>query len=126
VDLSEQQLERYSRHIILEEVGAAGQEELLTSRALIIGAGGLGAPAALYLAAAGVIGCLQATEALKYLLGKGDLVSNALLTWNALRMDFRKVKVRRDPHCAVCGAQPSITALQDEAAPVCDLRQANR
>jgi molybdopterin/thiamine biosynthesis adenylyltransferase len=75
---------------------------------------------------AGVIGCLQATEAVKYLLGKGDLISNGLLTWNALRMEFRKVKVKRNPACAVCGARPSITTLQDEAAPVCDLRQANR
>ena len=266
MDLSEEQLERYSRHIILQEVGAAGQERLLASRVLIIGAGGLGSPAALYLAAAGVgtlgivdsdevdlsnlqrqiihhtadlgrakiasaaakmsainpgirvvqhafraeaanilpliaeydfvidgtdnfaakflindacvlgkkpfshagilrfdgqlitvlpgatacyrcvfnqppppnavpscsqagvlgvvagvIGCLQATEAVKFLLGKGDLVTNALLTWNALRMDFRKVRVNRNPKCPVCGPQPTITQLQDEAAAVCDL-----
>ena len=49
-----EQLERYSRHIILKEVGAKGQKKLLNSSVLIIGAGGLGAPAALYLAAAGV------------------------------------------------------------------------
>ncbi len=267
MDLSDEQLERYSRHIILEDVGPAGQERLLASRILIIGAGGLGAPAALYLAAAGVgtigiadgdtvdlsnlqrqvihhtadlgrakvasaaakmaainpdvtvrtyrerveaanalaviadydfvidgtdnfaakflindacvlgrkpfshagilrfdgqlmtvlpgasacyrcvfnappppdavpscsqagvlgvvagvIGCLQASEALKYLLGRGQLISDALLTWNALRMDFRKVKVRRNPSCPVCAANPTITTLQDEAAPVCDLR----
>jgi molybdopterin/thiamine biosynthesis adenylyltransferase len=51
---SNDQLERYSRHIILKDIGVSGQKRLLESRALIIGAGGLGAPAALYLAAAGV------------------------------------------------------------------------
>ena len=49
-----EQLERYSRHIILKEVGAKGQKKLLNASVLIIGAGGLGAPAAMYLAAAGV------------------------------------------------------------------------
>ncbi len=54
MSLTEQQIERYSRHIILEQVGGVGQEKLLSSRVLIIGAGGLGAPAGLYLAAAGI------------------------------------------------------------------------
>ena len=52
--LSEEQLERYSRHIMLEEIGEQGQEKLLNSCVLIIGAGGLGSPAAMYLAAAGI------------------------------------------------------------------------
>jgi len=54
VDLNEQQIERYSRQIILEEVGGAGQEKLLSSKVLIVCAGGLCAPAGLYLASAGV------------------------------------------------------------------------
>jgi len=52
--MNDDQLLRYSRHIMLPQVELAGQEKLLASRALIIGAGGLGSPAAMYLAAAGV------------------------------------------------------------------------
>ncbi|MDZ4246616.1 MAG: HesA/MoeB/ThiF family protein, partial [Dehalococcoidia bacterium] len=51
---TEEQLQRYSRHIILKQVGGKGQRKLLQTRALLIGAGGLGSPVALYLAAAGV------------------------------------------------------------------------
>ena len=54
VRLSQQQKIRYSRHLLIPEVGSAGQARLLESKVLLIGAGGLGSPAALYLAAAGV------------------------------------------------------------------------
>jgi adenylyltransferase/sulfurtransferase len=53
-ELSEAQFHRYARHLILDEVGEEGQEKLLASRVLIVGAGGLGSPLLLYLAAAGV------------------------------------------------------------------------
>jgi molybdopterin/thiamine biosynthesis adenylyltransferase/rhodanese-related sulfurtransferase len=54
VVLNQEQKQRYSRHLLIPEVGAQGQKRLLESKALLIGAGGLGSPAALYLAAAGV------------------------------------------------------------------------
>lgn len=52
--LSDKQLDRYARHIVLKEIGGAGQVHLLESRIVVIGAGGIGSPALLYLAAAGV------------------------------------------------------------------------
>ena len=52
--MNDQQLLRYSRHILLDEIDIAGQEKLLAAHALIIGAGGLGSPAAFYLASAGI------------------------------------------------------------------------
>jgi molybdopterin/thiamine biosynthesis adenylyltransferase len=265
---TEEQIERYSRHIILKEVGGKGQQKLLDGKVMIIGAGGLGSPIALYLAAAGVgtigiadadlvelsnlqrqiahqtkdigepkvlsarakmeamnpdvrvntyhawinagnirdiideydfvidgtdnfaakflindacvlagkpyshggirhfvgqtltfipgqsacyrcifptpppkdaiptcsqagvlgvlpgvIGMLQATEALKYLLGMGELLAGRLLVYDALAMTFRTVQVRRNPHCPICGENPTITKLKDEleALNVCDL-----
>jgi len=258
-ELSAAQLDRYSRHILLPEVGERGQEKLLKGRVLLLGAGGLGAPAALYLAAAGVgtiglvdadtvdasnlqrqiihatsrlgmtkvdsaevaindlnpdvkvvkyqervnasnvdrifgagwdaivdgcdnfptrylvndaslfhkipvshgsifrfdgqvttfmpfqgpcyrclypepppahlapscaeagvlgilpgvVGVIQATEAIKLILGKGDPLVGRLLTYDSLRMNFRTLKLRRDKNCPACGENPTIKGYID-------------
>ena len=59
----------------------------------------------------GVIGLVQATEAIKVLLGVGETLIGRLLTYDALGMRFREVRLRRDPNCPVCGQHPSITDL---------------
>ncbi len=257
---TETQIERYSRHIILKEVGGKGQKKLLDGKVLIIGAGGLGSPAALYLAAAGVgvigiadadvvdlsnlqrqvihhtpdvgkpkvvsarekmeainpdvkvttyqewvhaenildiirdydfvidgtdnfaakflindacvmagkpyshggilhfigqtmtvkpgespcyrcifpappprdsiptcsqagvigvlpgvIGSIQATEAVKFLIGVGELLTGRLLIYDAEGMEFRNVSMKRNPRCPLCGEHPTILELKDEA-----------
>jgi len=59
-------------------------------------------------AVAGMLGTIQAAEALKYLLGIGDLLTNRVLTLNALTMEQRMVRTKRNLHCAVCGSHRSI------------------
>lgn len=270
MSFSNEQLERYSRHIILKEVGVKGQKKLLGSKVLVIGTGGLGAPAAMFLAAAGVgtiglvdfdsvdlsnlqrqiihqtkdvgkpkvqsgretinemnpdvdvvtykewvssyniidiikdrdydfiidgtdnfpakflindacvlaekpfshagiirfqgqtmtyvpgkgpcyrcifknppppdavptckqagvlgvmggvIGTIQAAEAIKYILGIGELLNGYLLTYDALKMEFRKVKLSHNKNCAICGESPTIKELIDYEQAACDLKQ---
>ena len=64
MSLTDEQSERYSRNILLDQIGVAGQEKLLASKVLVVGLGGLGSPAVMYLAAAGVgtIGLLDGDE----------------------------------------------------------------
>ena len=78
--MDDQQLLRYSRHILVDEIGIEGQEKLLASHALIIGAGGLGSPAAIYLASAG-IGTLSIAD--------GDTVDLSNLQRQILHTDAR-------------------------------------
>jgi adenylyltransferase/sulfurtransferase len=76
----------------------------------------------------GLVGSIQATEALKLILGIGESLSSRLLLIDALSMSFREVKLRRNPACPLCGDNPTVTELIDyevfcglaapEAAPV--------
>ena len=69
----------------------------------------------------GVIGSLQAMEAIKYLIGVGDLLTGYLLTFDALTMEFHKVKLPKDTHdCAVCGDHPTILEPIDYEQEVCE------
>ena len=61
----------------------------------------------------GIIGCVQALEAVKLLLGQGDALVGRLLLFDALRMRFREMRLRRDPACPVCGDEPTIHELID-------------
>ncbi len=214
--LNNDEIKRYSRHLIMPEVGLDGQRKLKAGRVLCVGAGGLGSPAAMYLAAAGVgaiglvdfdlvdfsnlqrqiihgtpdvgrsklasaptryltndacvllgkpnaygsifrfegqasvfatrngpcyrclypeppppglvpscaeggvlgvlpgiIGVIQATEALKLIAGIGEPLIGRFLLYDALKMRFRELKVPKDPECPVCGLHPTITKLID-------------
>jgi len=71
---------------------------------------------------AGMLGTIQATECLKYLIGKGDLLTNRLLQFNALTMEFRTVRIKKNKQCIICGESPTITELQDYEPPICDLK----
>jgi len=61
----------------------------------------------------GIIGTIQATEAIKLIVGAGDSLIGRLLLFDALRMTFRTLKLKRDPECPVCGDHPTVKALID-------------
>jgi len=61
----------------------------------------------------GLIGCIQATEAVKLILGKGRTLVGRLLLYDALQMSFQEFRVRRNPKCPLCGDKPSISKLLD-------------
>ncbi|MBI4202303.1 MAG: molybdopterin-synthase adenylyltransferase MoeB [Chloroflexi bacterium] len=61
----------------------------------------------------GIVGSIQAVETIKLILGLGDTLTGRLLIFDALDMDFRQVKVRRNPNCPVCGEHPTVTELID-------------
>jgi molybdopterin/thiamine biosynthesis adenylyltransferase/rhodanese-related sulfurtransferase len=61
----------------------------------------------------GIIGTIQATEAIKLIAGIGEPLIGRFLIYDALRMRFRELRLPKDPHCAVCGAQPTIRKLRE-------------
>ena len=61
----------------------------------------------------GTVGCIQATEVVKYVLGKGDLLEGRLLMYDAMGMTFEEVPVRSNPNCPVCGDEPEIESVED-------------
>jgi sulfur-carrier protein adenylyltransferase/sulfurtransferase len=61
----------------------------------------------------GLVGVIQATEAIKLILGKGETLAGRLLLVEALGMRFRELKLKRNPECPVCGDQPTVTELMD-------------
>lgn len=68
----------------------------------------------------GIVGCLQANEAIKLILGLGEPLVGRLVHFDALAFRFREIKLRRDPECAICGENPTITELE-EIRFACDL-----
>ena len=62
----------------------------------------------------GVIGIIQATEVIKWILGKGSLLTDRLLIYNGLEMEFDELKVARNSKCPVCGDTPSIKELRED------------
>lgn len=68
---------------------------------------------------AGICGTLQATEAIKYLTGAGQLLTDSLLTFDALTMQFSRLSFQRHPACPLCGDHPTITVLKEYAFQPC-------
>ena len=61
----------------------------------------------------GIVGCIQANEAIKLILGIGQPLIGRLLLFNALKMQFRELKLKKDPNCPICGVNPTIHELID-------------
>jgi adenylyltransferase/sulfurtransferase len=119
-ELSDAQLERYARHVILDEVGEAGQLTLLQSRVLVIGAGGLGSPVLLYLAAAGVgtLGIVDhdtvdVTNLQRQIIHTDDDVGEAKVRSAAERIEALNPEVEVIEHRARFTAANAMTLVAD-------------
>lgn len=102
--MNDQQLLRYSRHILLDEIGIEGQERILAAHALIIGAGGLGSPAALYLGSAGI--------------GHITLVDNDAVDLTNLQRQIAHTDARVG-QAKVTSAAEAVLAINPDAAITC-------
>ena len=75
-------------------------------------------------ALAGVIGTIQVTEVLKLILGRGRLLTDRLLDYDARLTRFREIKIKKNPKCPLCGEQPEITRLIEHEPEVCAVKTA--
>ncbi len=80
-----------------------------------------GAQAGILGAVAGMLGTIQTAEALKFLIGRGSLLTNSMLFFDVFKMDFVKHKLEKNKACALCGEQPTIHELVDEQQNVCEV-----
>jgi adenylyltransferase/sulfurtransferase len=71
---------------------------------------------------AGIIGTIQATEAIKLILGIGQPLTDRILDFDALKTSFREIKTKRNPKCPLCGDKPEITKLFEHEQETCQLR----
>lgn len=71
---------------------------------------------------AGIIGTIQATEALKLILGIGDLLTDRILDFDARKTVFREIRTQRNPKCPLCGTHPVITTLAEQEQEPCQLQ----
>lgn len=71
---------------------------------------------------AGIIGSIQALEAIKYIIGAGELLLNRLFILNGLNMEARVVKFKKNKNCPICGVKPIIKEIKEYEQPVCDLK----
>ena len=71
---------------------------------------------------AGIIGTIQATEALKLILGIGQPLTDRLLDFDARKTAFREIRTKRNPRCPLCGEHPTITELFDHEPESCDIK----
>jgi molybdopterin/thiamine biosynthesis adenylyltransferase len=112
MEFSDEEVERYARHLVLREVGGPGQQRLKAARVLIVGAGGLGAPASLYLAAAGVGEIIlvdpdevDASNLQRQVIYDGEHVGRPKVEAAAERLSSL------NPHVAMRGVRARLTAL---------------